>query len=57
MEISIISVGSSVNQIGEGLQYPVYGGKSSLVLRTEYKVLKRKNSKILERGYILQVTN
>ena len=50
MEICIISVGLGVNQIGEGLQDPVYGGKNSLVLRSEYEVLKRKNTLFLERG-------
>ena len=33
-----------VNQIGESLQYPVYRGKNSLVLRSEYEVLKKKNT-------------
>ena len=28
----------------QGLQDPVYGGKNSLVLRSEYEVLKRKNT-------------
>ena len=40
MEICIRSIGGDVNQIGEGLQDPVYGGKNSLVLRYEYEVLK-----------------
>ena len=31
------------------------GGKNSLVLRSGYEVLKRKNTKILERG--LQITS
>ena len=42
MEIFIRSIG--------GLQYPIYGGKNSLILRSEYEVLKRKNTYILERG-------
>ena len=46
MEICIRSVGCGVNQIGEGLQDPIYGDKNSLVLRSEYEVLKRK--KILD---------
>ena len=41
MEIYIKSVGRGVNQIGEDLQYSVYGGKNSLVLRSEYEVLKK----------------
>ena len=41
MEIFIKNVGRDVNQIGEGLQYLVYGGKNSPVLRSEYEVLKR----------------
>ena len=37
------------NYIGEGLQYPVYGGKEFPVLRYCYEVLRRKNSRILKR--------
>ena len=44
MKTFIISVGRGVNQIGEGLQYLVYGGKNSLVLKHEYEVLKMKNT-------------
>ena len=56
MEIFIRSVGCGVNQIGEGLKYPIYGGKNSLVLRFEYEVLKGKIHKSYKEGYILQVT-
>ena len=55
MEIFIKNEGWGVNQIGEGLQYPVYGGKNSPVLRYRYEVMKRKNTKILEKG--LQITS
>ena len=57
MEIFIINEGWGVNQIREGLQYPVYGGKNSPVLRFGYEVLKRKNIKSYKKGYILQVTD
>ena len=33
--------------IGEGLHYPVYGGKQFPVQRYGYEVLRRKNSQIL----------
>ena len=41
MEVFIRSVGWGVNQIGEGLRYPIYGGKNSLVLRSEHEVVKK----------------
>ena len=40
---------------GEGLQYPVHGGKQFLVLRNGCDVLRRKNSHILKEEQILQV--
>ena len=41
---------------GEGLHYPVYGGKQSPVLRDGCEVLRRKNSRILKEDKSLQVT-
>ena len=40
--------GRDANYIGEGLHYPVYGGKYSSVLRNGCEVLKKKNNQILK---------
>ena len=40
--------GRDINYIGEGLHYPVHGGKNSSVLRNRCEVLKKKNNKILK---------
>ena len=37
------------NYIGEGLHYPIYGGKQFPVLRDGCEVLRRKNNQILKR--------
>ena len=37
------------NYIGEGLHYPIYGGKKFPVLRDVCEVPRRKNSQILKR--------
>ena len=42
-------VDCGTNYIGEGLHYPVYGGKQFPVLRDGCEVLRRKNSQILKR--------
>ena len=42
--------GRDTNYIGEGLHYPVYGAKNSLVLRNGCEVLKKKNNQILKRA-------
>ena len=41
--------GRDTNYIGEGLHFPVYGGKNSSVLRNGCEVLKNKNNQILKR--------
>ena len=38
------------NYIGEGLHYPIYGGRNSSVLRKGCEVLKKKNNQILKRA-------
>ena len=40
--------GRDTNYIGEGLHYPVYGGKNFSVLRNGCEVLKKKNNQILK---------
>ena len=52
MEIFIRNEGRGVNQIGEGLQYPVYGGKNFPVLKFGYEVLKKKYLDIIKRVII-----
>ena len=37
------------NYIGEGLHYPIYGGKQFPVLRDGCEVMRRKNNQILKR--------
>ena len=41
--------GRDTNYIGEGLHFPVYGGKNSSILRNDCEVLKKKNNQILKR--------
>ena len=41
--------GRDTNYIGEGLHFPVYGGKNSSVLINGCEVLKKKNNQIIKR--------
>ena len=47
--------GRDTDYIGEGLHYPVYGGKNSSVLRNGCEVLKKKTQSNLKECQILQV--
>ena len=48
--------GGDTNYLGEGLHYPIYGGKKFPALRDGYEVLKGKNSQILKEDQFIQLT-